>query len=214
MWTREPTIYKIGCLIENILTGQQIVAEEAVPLLFAADRADHTRRIILPAMDKGCIVICDRYLHSSLAYQSSGMAQAFERDWIQDINKYAIPPDLIVYLDISPEEGLSRIGKWQRIHDDKFFEDIETQKRIRQTYREILNIEKPSNSLHQISLFSTNGSKATKESAVKETSILEIDASKDQDTIQSIINEKVHAFIKLKGLEKNEQVTHQQNTLI
>jgi dTMP kinase len=214
MWTREPTTSKIGCLIENILLGQVMVAEEAVPLLFAADRADHTQRTILPSINKGYIVISDRYLHSSLAYQKSGMGQVFEKDWLQEINKYAIKPDYLIFLDISPEEGLSRIGKWQRIHDDKFFEDIETQKKIRQTYHEILNLDKSSTSLHQKDLFSDNTLPRAKESSINETTILTIDASLSQERIQEIINEKVHAFIKLKGIEKNEGISHQQHTLV
>ena len=77
LWTREPTSSKIGSLIEDILRGEITVAEEAIPLLFAADRADHTKRVIVPAIKKGYIVISDRYVHSSLAYQKSGMEKVF-----------------------------------------------------------------------------------------------------------------------------------------
>ena len=209
MWTREPTTSKIGSLIENILTDQVTVAEEAIALLFAADRADHTKRVISPAINKGYIVISDRYIHSSLAYQRSGMRKVFKREWLEEINKYAIKPDLVIFLDIAPEEGLSRIGKWQRIHDDKFFEDLETQKRIRQAYHELLKINKPSNSLLQKDLFSSTSPPSAKESSPNEPVILSIDASLNQQRIQNIINEEVQTFLKLKGIEKQPERLHQ-----
>jgi dTMP kinase len=209
LWTREPTTSKIGTLIESILTGSTQVAEEAIPLLFAADRADHTRRIILPAISKGSIVISDRYTLSSIAYQKSGMSKVFKQDWLEIINKYAITPDLVIFLDISPEEGLNRIGKWQRIHDDKFFEDIETQKKIRDAYREILNLDKQQKQtgLFKKDLFST--SSLTKPPASDETdgmTVITVDASLNQDEIQNIINESVQRFLRTKGIEK--QVVH------
>ncbi len=200
MWTREPTTSKIGCLIENILLGQVTIADEAIPLLFAADRADHTKRIILPAINDGYVVISDRYLHSSLTYQKSGMKKPFKITWLQTINKYAIKPDLVIFLEIPPEEGLSRIGKWQRIHDDKFFEDLKTQKRIRRAYHEILRLNRPSNSLLQRDLFSSV-SPSSKENIVKETMVLSVDASLSQQRIQNIINEEVKGFLKSKGIK-------------
>ena len=203
LWTREPTNLKIGILIENILTGQVQVANEAIPLLFAADRADHTERIIVPAMNKGYVVISDRYIHSSLSYQRRGMQRPFPGDWLETINKFAIKPDLVIFLDIEPEEGLSRIGKWQRIHDDKFFEDLEAQKKIRQAYYEVLKLEKRSSSLLQRNLFSDIPIPDNAPPA--ETKVLLIDASLSQQRIQSIVNEEVQLFLKAKGIEKPEK---------
>jgi dTMP kinase len=205
-WTREPTSSKIGSLIEDILRSETAVAEEAIPLLFAADRADHTKRIIIPAIKKGHIVISDRYVHSSLAYQKSGMAKAFTRDWLEKINKYAINPDLVIFLDVSPEAGLSRIGKWQRIHDDKFFEDIETQKRIRDAYHEVLSLNKPQTGLFEKNLLpNTSRSKAKASKAVNGIAIVAVDASLDQDTIQNTINEMVQRFLKSREIEKRPE---------
>ena len=205
-WTREPTISKIGTLIEEILRGETIVAEEAIPLLFAADRADHTKRMILPAINKGYIVISDRYVHSSLAYQKSGMGKVFKRDWLETINKYSINPDLVIFLDIAPEEGLSRIGKWQRIHDDKFFEDIETQKRIRDAYHEILNLNKPLNGLFRREILPNSSlSKVKAVSAVNNVTVVAVDASLNQDVIQNTINEIVQRFLKSKGIAKQSE---------
>jgi dTMP kinase len=204
-WTREPTISKIGTLIENFLTGSTQVAEEAIPLLFAADRADHTGRIILPAINKGAIVISDRYTYSSLAYQRSGMDKSFDQEWLETINKYAITPDLVLFLDISPEEGLNRIGKWKRIHDDKFFEDIETQKRIREAYREILKLDKlqKQTGLFEEDMFSTSSPSKQKSSYKTDGLIaITIDASLKQEQVQEIVNGTVQRFLKSKGIEK------------
>ena len=212
MWTREPTSSKIGSLIENILLGQVTVAEEAVPLLFAADRADHTRRAILPSINKGYVVISDRYIHSSLAYQRIGMKKPFKGDWLREINRFAMKPDLVIFLDITPEEGLSRIGKWQRIHDDKFFEDLETQKRIRQAYHELLKLNKPTNSLLQRDLFSNSPLQSAKETD-NESIILSIDASLNQERIQNMINEEVQLFLKSNHIEKQPEKTSVNSTL-
>lgn len=205
MWTREPNkSSRIGTLIESVLLGKVTVAEEAIPLLFAADRADHTKRIISPAIEKGYVVISDRYLHSSLAYQQSGMETTFGREWLEEINKYSIKPDLVIFLDITPEAGLSRIGKWQRIHDDKFFEDVETQKRIRNAYHEILNLTPP-----QAGLFAENQSpslfisKAKTVRMVEGVKVVAIDASLDQSIVQEKVNDTVQRFLRSKGIEKH-----------
>jgi dTMP kinase len=214
VWTREPTRSRIGSLIEDILRGKTMVAEEAIPLLFAADRADHTKRVIVPAIKKGQIVISDRYVHSSLAYQKRGMEKVFGRDWLEKINKYSISPDLVIFLDISPEEGLNRIGKWQRIHDDKFFEDLETQKRVRDAYHEILNLNKPLTGLFNKALLSSSSlSKVKALSSVDNLTVVALDASLDQDAIQSLINELVQKFLKSKGIKKQTKDERSSSTL-
>ena len=111
--------------------------------------------------------------------------------------------DLIIFLDISPEEGLSRIGKGQRIQDDKFFEDIEAQKRIRKAYHELLDLNKPSYSLLQKDLLSSNSRPIFKESSLNgDTTILSIDASQNQEKVENMINEQVQNFLKTRGIEK------------
>jgi dTMP kinase len=204
LWTREPTVSKIGTLIESILTGSTQVAEEAIPLLFAADRADHTNRIILPAINKGSIVISDRYTYSSLAYQRSGMNRPFEQTWLEVINQYAIVPDLVIFLDILPEEGLDRIGKWKRIHDDKFFEDIETQKRIREAYCEILNLDKQQKQtgLFKGDMFATSSLKSRLGDKSDGLTVIKIDASLSKEEVQNIVDFNVQRFLKSRGIEK------------
>jgi dTMP kinase len=216
MWTREPnTNSKIGSLIENILLGKVTVAEEAIPLLFAADRADHTIRVINPAIEKGFVVISDRYLHSSLAYQQSGMETNFGRDWLEKINRYSVNPDLVIFLDITPEEGLNRIGKWQRIHDDKFFEDVETQKQIRKAYYEILNLNMPLTGLFGKDLLpSPFLSKVKGVRVVGGVTVIALDASLDQSIIQDAVNETAQRFLRSKGIEKQPENSGRTSTLV
>jgi len=76
-------------------------------LMFAADRLDHMETEIAPNLREGVTVVCDRYYHSSVVYQSmTGGSGAIE--WIQAINRYAPKPALTIVLDVSPEEAAER----------------------------------------------------------------------------------------------------------
>jgi len=140
--TREPTkVYPVGRLIEKVLRKEEQVSEEALALLFAADRADHTERKIKPALEEGAVVVSDRYVYSSLAYQSRGMGKDLDLKWIRMINCFAMEPDAVVFLDVSPEVGQARLSNGQvRIKDHSYFENISQQKRIRKVYLEVLNL--------------------------------------------------------------------------
>jgi dTMP kinase len=74
-------------------------------LLFAVDRMEHVEKEIRPAFSKGLAIVTDRYLESSIAYQS---AQGLPVDWILAINRYAMKPSLNIILDIEPEKSLQR----------------------------------------------------------------------------------------------------------
>ena len=78
--TQEPTNKNvIGSLLKRILYNNESVPDEVLALLFAADRAHHTINTIIPGLEEGSIVISDRYVYSSLAYQSRGMKKRLER---------------------------------------------------------------------------------------------------------------------------------------
>jgi dTMP kinase len=206
LWTREPTSSRIGILIEEVLERKTKVAEEAIPLLFAADRADHTKRVIIPAINKGHIVVSDRYIYSSLAYQKSGMGKPFKKEWLEEINRYSMRPDLVIFLDIDPDEGLRRIGKGQRIQDDKFFEDVEIQKRIRDAYTDVLNLNKPLTGFFKREIFPNSFlSKLKALSAVDSVTVVGIDASLPQVDVQNIINEVVQRFLRSKEIQKQKR---------
>jgi len=119
--TQEPTHDEIGSFIreENV----KDISQKAEALLFVADRAVHTERIVR-WVEEGNIVICDRYFASTVAYQSSGLnGEALDREWLISLNMpVIIMPDLTVLLDIDPKKGLSRIGgrdelsKYEELH--------------------------------------------------------------------------------------------------
>ena len=111
LFTREPGGTPISEKIRNIIldpsTPEMTSRTEA--LLYAASRSQHTAEKIIPALEEGKIVICDRYLESSLAYQ--GAARELGVGNIFDINIFggAIEPDYVLFFDISPQESLKRI---------------------------------------------------------------------------------------------------------
>lgn len=97
-------------------------------LLFAADRADHVERFIKPALAERKVVVSDRYLESSVAYQT---AQGLEEWWILLINRHAITPDLTIIMDIDPEVSLRRKGS-----TPERYETPEFLRRVREKFLE------------------------------------------------------------------------------
>ena len=123
--TSEPTKGMIGQLIkERLKEGGEERGnnnEEAVidALLFAADRIEHVKKEILPALNEGKIVVCTRYVESSIVYQTT---QGLDTNFIEKINKYAVNPDLVIILDISPEIALKRATRkrWEKFENKLF----------------------------------------------------------------------------------------------
>lgn len=105
--TREPSESKIGKLIREGLGDATKMDEATIALLFAADRLHHIHEI-KTHLEKGDIVLCDRYVLSSLAYNS----QTLTLEWILDINKHAdsrLHPDLTLLFDLSAQDAMHRI---------------------------------------------------------------------------------------------------------
>ncbi|NLP46339.1 MAG: dTMP kinase [Epulopiscium sp.] len=109
--TREPGGTLIGEQIRKIILD--VDNEEMDPMteaiLYAAARAQHVKQLIEPALDQGMIVLCDRFLDSSVAYQ--GVARGLGMDTIEGINQYAtggLVPDITFFIDIDPVIGLKR----------------------------------------------------------------------------------------------------------
>lgn len=125
--TTEPSRGKIGSYIrEYYLYEKQRLPTDVEALLFAADRLEHVKKEVVPALDEGKLVICDRYLHSSLAYQgSSGLSI----DWIRGINSKALQPDIGVFIDLAPEVVLKRLNRKRSV-----METLETQQKVREIY--------------------------------------------------------------------------------
>jgi dTMP kinase len=111
--TREPGGTDIGKQIRKILLdhGSEQMDERTEALLYAADRAQHVALVVKPSLDAGKIVVSDRFLDSSLAYQ--GLARGLGLDRIYELSEWAtggLVPDLVFYIKLDPEEGLKRIG--------------------------------------------------------------------------------------------------------
>jgi dTMP kinase len=105
--TREPTERAAGMLVRKILRGDAAVLPHTMARLFAADRNEHidARDGIRETAEKGVLVICDRYLFSSLAYQSVDCGW----DFVRSLNEGFPLPEFLVFLDIQPQEGEKRL---------------------------------------------------------------------------------------------------------
>ena len=109
--TREPGGSDVAEQIRKIILDGKNTAmcDECEALLYAAARIQHLKEIVEPALAAGKLVICDRYVDSSLAYQ--GAARGLGAEYIEEINSVALskyPPDLTVFLNISPERAFDR----------------------------------------------------------------------------------------------------------
>ena len=127
VYTAEPSQGKIGTFIrESCLYEGKRLPTEAEALLFAADRIEHTQNEVAPALAEGKMVICDRYIYSSLAYQgSAGLSLA----WIKTINARALQPDFSIFIDVSPEQVLGRLRRKKSV-----METLEIQRKVRDVY--------------------------------------------------------------------------------
>ena len=134
--TREPGGTPAGEAIRTILLSNDYVGltDRAEALLFAAARGEHAAQVIRPALEAGSIVVCDRYLDSSVAYQ--GYGRGLGPDYVRNLSLWAtrdLVPDLTVLLDVDPSIGLSRVQSPDRLES----EPIEYHQRVRQAFVEI-----------------------------------------------------------------------------
>ena len=131
--THEPTDGPVGRLIRQTLRNEEGAPERrALPWMFAADRADHLHRTILPALDRGAWVVSDRYLHSSMAYQSLDIGV----DEVLALNHTFRVPDLTIYLEVSSRIGMARVEARDQARE--IYETQELQQRIHTAYGEVL----------------------------------------------------------------------------
>jgi dTMP kinase len=107
--THEPSNSEIGNLIRKFLKNKDI-PPPVDALMFAADRVLHYFGEIKKKLSEGFIVISDRYVESSIVYQSSE-SDEISLDWIKDVNKFAEKPDITIILDIDPKVSLARKHK-------------------------------------------------------------------------------------------------------
>ena len=142
--TREPGGTDIGDQIRAVLHDPCNNAMDARTeiLLYSASRAQHVAQQIQPALAGGQVVVSDRYADSTLAYQ--GYGRGLDLDTLRKITEFAtggLTPDLTLYLDITPKEGLERRqlggGEWNRLDA----EALEFHQRVRSGYLELIEQE-------------------------------------------------------------------------
>lgn len=111
--TREPGATEVGKRIRSLVLGKQSnLSPRAEALLYAADRADHVATVVRPALARGAVVISDRYVDSSLAYQGAGRTLPVDEvSWLSSWATGGLRPDLVVLLDVPPEVGLTRAAR-------------------------------------------------------------------------------------------------------
>lgn len=141
--TREPGGTEVGDLIRDIVLHHRgDIAPRAEALLYAADRAHHVATLVRPALERGEVVIQDRYLDSSVAYQGAG--RVLDAGEVRDLSLWATDgalPDVTVLLDIDPATARGRLDA-----DDKPFDRLEAEKaefhgRVRQAYLRLAEAE-------------------------------------------------------------------------
>ncbi|KXT29138.1 thymidylate kinase [Candidatus Phytoplasma oryzae] len=163
---------KFNILIkEMLLTFQDKIDNYTEALLFAADRIEHLKKIIIPALKKKKIVICDRYIDSSLAYQ--GYARQLGEKFIHNINFFAFKylPDITFYLDLEPKIGLKRLKKERKSKIEYFdLKNINFHKKVRYGYLKLC--QKYSKRIHKV------------------------DANRSLPEIEKIIESKINSFLK------------------
>lgn len=131
LYTYEPTDSEVVRAVRDQYSAFRDPYVDA--LAFALDRLIHVKRDILPALNKGLVVISDRYYYSSVAYQS---AYGADMEWVLEVNKYALSPDIAIYLDVDPEVSLQRrAGLASRFPE---FERAELLERVRSIYLELV----------------------------------------------------------------------------
>jgi dTMP kinase len=166
--TREPGGTAAGEAIRTILLSNEYagLTDRAEALLFAAARGEHAAQVIRPALESGTVVICDRYLDSSVAYQ--GYGRGLGAEYVRGLSLWAtrdLVPDLTVLLDVDPAIGLSRVTSPDRLES----EPIEYHRTVRAAFRDIANTDP--------------------------TRYLVIDADQDKDVIAGQIRDRVAALL-------------------
>lgn len=141
--TREPGGSEVGQLIRDIVLHHRgDIAPRAEALLYAADRAHHVATVVRPALGRGDIVLQDRYLDSSVAYQGAG--RVLDATEIRDLSLWAAEgalPDLTVLLDLDPGTARTRLDSADKPFDRLEAEKSEFHGRVRDAYLALAEAE-------------------------------------------------------------------------
>lgn len=131
--TFEPGDTEVGRKLREIVLSPETgeISDRTEALLYAADKAEHVDTVVQPALDRGSVVITDRYVDSMLAYQGAG--RALDLGEVEEVARWAthdLRPHLTVVLDLEPEHGLGRFEERDRIEG----ESLEFHQRVRAGY--------------------------------------------------------------------------------
>lgn len=141
--TREPGGSEVGQLIRDIVLHHRgEIAPRAEALLYAADRAHHVATVVRPALARGEVVLQDRYLDSSVAYQGAG--RVLDGDEIRNLSLWAAEgalPDLTVLLDLDPESARERLDSADKPFDRLEAEKTDFHARVRDSYLALAKAE-------------------------------------------------------------------------
>lgn len=134
--TREPGGSEVGQLIRDIVLHHRgDIAPRAEALLYAADRAHHVATVVRPSLDRGDIVLQDRYLDSSVAYQGAG--RVLDATEIRDLSLWAAEgalPDLTILLDLAPADARARLDSADKPFDRLEAEQADFHGRVRDAF--------------------------------------------------------------------------------
>jgi len=131
VYTTEPSAGKVGKLIRYfVLDRAKRVPTALEALLFAADRVDHVETKIKPLLSQGKIVVCDRYVYSTLAYQG---AAGLDLSWIDCINQFALKPDLPLFIDVPVDVVVKRFKRKKTVMENR-----ENMENVRKLYLKLV----------------------------------------------------------------------------
>lgn len=131
--THEPGDTPVGQDVRRIVLSPETghLADRTEALLYAADKAEHVEKVVRPALDRGEVVITDRYVDSTLAYQGAGRAlDGSDLEWVARWATGDLRPHLTVLLDLEPSAGFTRFDERDRIEG----ESIEFHRRVREEF--------------------------------------------------------------------------------
>ncbi|MDG4807382.1 dTMP kinase [Micromonospora sp. WMMD1120] len=139
--TREPGATGVGRRIRSLVldtSGDEAPSPRAEALLYAADRAHHVATVVRPALARGGVVISDRYVDSSLAYQGAGRTLPVDEvSWLSSWATGGLKPDLVVLLDVEPRTGLSRVASRNAGTDRLEAESVTFHERVRYAFLDL-----------------------------------------------------------------------------
>lgn len=145
IYTREPGGIDIAEQIRSVILDPKNTAMDArtEALLYAASRRQHLVEKVLPALERGAIVLCDRFIDSSLAYQGCGRHLGIQE--VYDINQFAIEghmPDKTIFLNVSPEVGLERVNANRSFVDRMELESMQFHQDVYNGYQKVVEMYK------------------------------------------------------------------------